>query len=333
MTIKEVAKEAGVSIATISRVINGTGQIKPSTRQSVLEAIRRLGYEALPREERRGPKKKQARKVQQQKIGFLVPDVHEGAMHTVLTGRLMTGISQELQPLGVDMVFTKLTSEDAIPANINSEMVNGLIVKNWVSYDGLREALDEIPHVVCLETEFPEKVADQIMPDTEQLAYEAVNFFLDRGVKEIFVIADIHINTYPQAIRGKKFAEKAANAGCQVVELGLEPGNLVPNLSEKLLVPSTEKRGIFISSGDPMTTQIYLIIQRAGLTIGKDFEFVTIADKPDLPEYLDPKITIIDLKPEEMGQVAAETMLWRMKNPTASQRKIQIAPKLIPGAE
>ncbi|WP_306302974.1 LacI family DNA-binding transcriptional regulator [Calditerricola satsumensis] len=50
-TIYDVAREAGVSIATVSKILNGKGKISPSTRRRVLEAIERLGYQrtCLPR--------------------------------------------------------------------------------------------------------------------------------------------------------------------------------------------------------------------------------------------------------------------------------------------
>lgn len=67
-TIYDVAREAGVSMATVSRVVNGNPNVKPSTRKKVLEAIERLGYR--PNAVARGLASKKTTTV-----GVIIPDI------------------------------------------------------------------------------------------------------------------------------------------------------------------------------------------------------------------------------------------------------------------
>lgn len=330
MTIKDVAREAGVSIATISRVINETGQIKPETRQAVLEAIRRTGYVVPPTEKRHRRQGKPKTAEKSHKIGFMVPDTREIAMQTALTGRMLNGISRELQNHGIETIFTKLNSDQVIPQSIEPGKVDAFIVKNWVENEKLRAALDLIPHVVCLETRMPEKIADQVMPDTDKIASKTLDYFLNRGIKNLAILADNF--QYPQFIRSKTFADMAREAGCQVEILGFTDGSNDAESNIKALMGIKPfPQGIFISSCDAVTTQFFMSIHKSGFEISRDFEMVTVSEYPDFAKSLDPRIATIDLQPEEIGRAAAQTIQWRLLNPVAPQRKLQIAPKFNAG--
>src|ERR1043165_3354170 len=93
VTIFDIAREAGVSPSTVSRVLNGFEPLKESTRQRVLEAANRLGYVANP----------QARTLaggRSQVVGVLVPDMDTGFGYI---GELIHGLDVELGRADYDM--------------------------------------------------------------------------------------------------------------------------------------------------------------------------------------------------------------------------------------
>ncbi|MDP9317374.1 MAG: LacI family transcriptional regulator, partial [Chloroflexota bacterium] len=92
-TIIDVAREAGVSYTTVSRVINGKDHIKPDKRERVRHAMDRLGYVV----------NQQARSLargRSQVIGLLVPDL--GSSYV---GEIVRGIDQALQPVNYDVIL------------------------------------------------------------------------------------------------------------------------------------------------------------------------------------------------------------------------------------
>lgn len=73
VTIYDVAREANVSMATVSRVVNGNPNVKPTTRKKVLEAIDRLGYR--PNAVARGLASKKQRQLGSSSLIFLVSSI------------------------------------------------------------------------------------------------------------------------------------------------------------------------------------------------------------------------------------------------------------------
>jgi DNA-binding LacI/PurR family transcriptional regulator len=146
----------------------------------------------------------------------------------------------------------------------------------------------------------------------------------------------IDINQNPQKIRGEKFISLASGMGFAPIILEFNSkdpvqarktlANLMSNLKSKI----NKSSGVFVSANDSFTTQIFIALHTAGINLGKDIELVSIADDPNIANVLDGKMTIIDLQPEEIGRAAAQTLLWRLQNPVAPQRRLQISPIIKP---
>src|SRR5262245_50426287 len=120
VTIVDVAREAGVSYATVSRVINNKGYINPETREKVLRAITKLGYVV----------NQQARSLaggRSQVVGLLVPSLDTGYI-----GEIVRGIDEELSSESYDlMLYTahrRKTRESTYVATLTQGMADGLLL-------------------------------------------------------------------------------------------------------------------------------------------------------------------------------------------------------------
>jgi LacI family transcriptional regulator, galactose operon repressor len=120
VTIMDVAQEAGVSYATVSRVINNKGYIKPETRERVMRAVTRLGYVV----------NQQARSLaggRSQIVGLLVPSAD-----TAYIGEIIRGIDEELASVSYDlMLYTahrRKTRESAYVATLTQGLADGLLL-------------------------------------------------------------------------------------------------------------------------------------------------------------------------------------------------------------
>src|ERR1041385_6219099 len=94
MTIRHVAELAGVSIATVSRVVNGHADVSSQTRETVRQVIREHGYPASPRS-----RVARADRTRAGQIGVMVPLIHPGCFAEILAGAVEALYEQDMQAI------------------------------------------------------------------------------------------------------------------------------------------------------------------------------------------------------------------------------------------
>ena len=134
MNMTEVAKLAGVSQSTVSRVVNGRSFVRESTRARVLEAIRQLGYCAPPPERRSGRNPKLE---QRPDTGLLAMLVNPNGMilHTDFVSQLTQAVQREANREGYSVILHYLESGLPLPAVF--EKVDGYLLVGDVSEHSL----------------------------------------------------------------------------------------------------------------------------------------------------------------------------------------------------
>jgi len=184
VTIYDVAREAKVSMATVSRVLNGTAVVKDETKKRVVDTISRLGYR--PNAVARGLASKKTKT-----IGVIVPDVSAAFVAEVVRGiediatmydyHIILANSDGLASREVDLVGTMWEKQ-----------VDGLIyMTNFLS----KEQIDAFEHaqipVVLCATEDPERRIPSVNIDNRRAGNDAGLYLLERGCKNIaFVTSD-----------------------------------------------------------------------------------------------------------------------------------------------
>ena len=178
--IKEVAKECGVSVATVSRVFSGSDPVRPETRESVLAAARRLGYS--PNILARGLKKSRT-----QTVGIIVPSIDNS---------FYLGILKEIESIlrkhGYRMLVSFLqhggTSEREAIALMASSRVDALVFSpRDRSGADLIGALKETTELFQLFTDTYEEI-DSVTVDDAGGVYEAVKLLLENGHRRILYV-------------------------------------------------------------------------------------------------------------------------------------------------
>ena len=122
VTINDVANAAGVSISTVSRVINQSNTVSVSTKNKVMEVIRELGYSP-------GPTLKRENRKSNKLIGVLFPDISNNVF-----GRILQGINSVVTPLGYNTVICEtngeLDKEIHFLDVLKNKQVEGIIMAN-----------------------------------------------------------------------------------------------------------------------------------------------------------------------------------------------------------
>ncbi|HEY8436584.1 MAG TPA: LacI family DNA-binding transcriptional regulator [Haloplasmataceae bacterium] len=208
VTIYDVASEANVSLATVSRVLNYPEKVRPETRERVLEAINKLGYR--PNVIARGLASRRSTTV-----ALIVPDASRASVAEMING--VVDIARKYDYT----VILKITNgeqeiEEEIWKEVSAAQVDGVIYLNDELQERNIEQLKQlnVPVVLC-NTQEEQNRFPSVSIDLEKAFYEATKKFIDDGCKDILLIStrsSFTVNTLKE--RGYKRAME---------EHGLEP--------------------------------------------------------------------------------------------------------------
>jgi LacI family transcriptional regulator len=306
VTITQVAKEAGVSIQTVSRVINNRQEITPATRQHVQEVIKRLGYQPNAI----------ARSLSQRRTHTL--GVVTSGLEYYGPSHILVGVEQGANQEGLSILLNLLhepESEDI------GKIVNGLISRQ---VEGIIWAVPEIgnnrawfrevmPHltipVVFLSTQ-PKGDLNVVEIDNRHGAYMATQHLLERGYQKIGHIAG-PLTWWAASERrgGWQDALTAAGGLCgdgQVVE-----GNWSAESGERglhdLLAKFPDVQAVF-ASNDQMALGLMRAARSLGKRIPEDLAVVGFDDIPESAFYY-PPLTTIRQGLYELGRIAVQTFM------------------------
>jgi LacI family transcriptional regulator len=177
-TIYDVAREAGVSMATVSRVLNGTAVVKDETKAKVLAAIEKLGYR--PNAVARGLASKRTKT-----IGVILPDVSD-----LFHAEILRGIEDIATMYHYHIILTNSDAREEREIDLIGTMwekqVDGIVfISEKITKEIVRTFEQaQLPVVLCA-TEDPEGRIPSVSIDNESAAYEATRYFLDKGITSI----------------------------------------------------------------------------------------------------------------------------------------------------
>jgi len=339
----EVAKLAGVSHATVSRVINRRSDVSPDSVQRVREAMRRLRY--VPPAKRRGPKPK-ASGVRTGNLGVLFFSESPTLATSPITAYVLHAIEQEAAANGFSVMLGQVTAAGGLPQSITSGQVDGLLLHGLPPTGEVRQQLSRYSACVWLLSQRRRRGywGDRVSPDNQAIGSLACRYLLDRGHPRVAVLS-MDMGHLGFAARTEGFVETAREAGVPCKDLvarqavlGLsEPS---PNeeaqyealIDELLATPGQRPTGLFIPR-DAVTIRMYRALRRRGVMPGRDIEIVSCDNIPAL-DGLDPRPTTIDVRPEEIGRRAVEQLVWRIHQRDAPLNvTAMIEPRLVPGDE
>lgn len=189
VTIYDVARIAGVSMATVSRVVNGNTNVKPSTRKKVLQAIEDLGYR--PNAVARGLASKKTTT-----IGVVLPDIS-----SLLFAELVRGIEDIADMYHYDIILSSSDQnrdrELQLLNNLLEKQVDGLLFLGNELTDEHRRLFEStsVPIVLVTSTD-PKHKIPSVCIDQEQAAYDAVEFLINKGHKRIAFLNTSYRNQF-----------------------------------------------------------------------------------------------------------------------------------------
>ncbi|MCD8138699.1 MAG: LacI family transcriptional regulator [Planctomycetaceae bacterium] len=326
MSIARIAELAGVSVATVSNVLNSTGRVSPETAQKVRKIAQEANFK-IRRKRRNGS---QGRK----RIAFsLVDRVLRFEQSNWVLG-LMGSAQQVIEPHGYSLtVLSTATAE-----NIAKQTHDAAAVILY-GYDPQPEPIIAAAgKPVIWIMRYNCNPADAVMEDNREMGRMVAEYFVARGHQHIGYIADTRIE--PVVDRGIHMAQYASEIKCKTTTVGDNqiftneqglPGvdvDKLHRLLDKLLKGAKRPTALFVP-GDLMTIHIYAALQKRGIRPMKDIDIVSCNNETIYYERLDPRPPVIDIDIGSIGKLAAQTALWRLENPDMQPTKVLLTPRLL----
>lgn len=299
VTIYDVAREANVSMATVSRVVNGNPNVKPSTRKKVQEVIERLGYR--PNAVARGLASKKTTTV-----GVIIPDISNTYFAELARGieDIATMYKYNILLSNSDQIKEK---EFHLLNTMLAKQVDGIVFMGGnITEEHVKEfEKSQVPIVLAGSIDKTGKIPS-VNIDYEQASYEATKFFIDNGHKRIaFVTGPLQepINSLKKLAGYKKALEEAGIPydenyvveGDYTYESGLE-------CVEKLLELAEKPTAIAVGT-DEMAIGVVHGLQDNGFRIPEDVEIIS-TDNTRLSLMVRPQLTSIVQPLYDIGAVA-----------------------------
>jgi LacI family transcriptional regulator len=287
VTIYEVAKEADVSLATVSRVINGSSVVKEDTRIRVEEAISKLGYK--PNAIAQGLALRRSTT-----IGLIIP---EGSI--AYASQVINGLTDVAKIYDYNIILHTITDgiskiEDIIDRVIKSS-VDGVLIYCNKSLDESTALLEKynIPMVVIGERVSSGSVCS-VYVDYEGAVEEICNTYLDKGIKDIAVLEDRRNSIITdQMVKGAKKAFENHKLDFKgLINIDNDSRSSYRFLSEYL---KKHRHELIVVNRDSQAIAINNAANENGLSIPNDLELICMTDskynsmiRPEISSYIMP---------------------------------------------
>lgn len=307
VTIHDVAHRAGVSISTVSRVLNNTCPVRAEKREAVLEAAAALGYTPNPA----------ARSLLKQKTGGL------GVLLPSIVGEffseLLNGIDHIAQEAGYFLLIsTSHWNEAELQAalQVMNKRVDGLLIMAPATpAERLRAALPDVP-VVFINTEAEAGDLDTVNFDNATGERAATRHLIDLGHRAIAIITG-PAQAWDAQDRLSGFRMTLEEKGLELPEAWVQEGDFTQEggmIAMRTLLNLPERPTAVVAGNDLSALGAIAAIREAGLRVPEDISIVGFDDVPSV-RYTVPALTTVRIPIREMGMQAIRRLLERIDAP------------------
>ncbi|RDI90893.1 transcriptional regulator [Thermosipho africanus Ob7] len=323
VNIKRVAEEAGVSTATVSRVINGSDRVKEETRKKVLRVIKKLGYKPMPA----------LRKIADLNytIGVLVPNL-VGDHYNEMVMAIEDYASKNGFELIVSIPKMLPESERYVLDQFFKRKIDGVILcELYTGVTYLEPFLKSGVPIVALDYNIEDITCDSVNVNNKQGAFIAMNHLYENGHRKILFIRGPHLS--PAALEREKGVLKFLKKHDDVEVFYSEFEGYEPEIGYESVIAHLEKYGknftAIFTINDWTATGALSALYEKGLKVPEDISLVGFDDAPYV-KYIVPPLTTIKQPRWEMGQTAAQLLIERIQNKGSNiPKNVILQPQLI----
>ena len=328
LTIKDVAKEAGVSIATVSKVINGKPSISEPTRQRVIEVIKRLNYHP-------NAQASNFARERSDNIVFLAVTEPHTAFHNPHMFEIMCGAQSKIYSKNFNFSFLGVPDKDSACEKasviIGRKAADGILIHGSATSRPLVELLVKtgFPHVIIGRPPFS-NTACWIDINNHVSGHLATEYLTKSGYTHIAFIGGPKSDEISRH-RLQGFLSSMRIFGLAIPDSFIKYGTYSKqsgyDMMEELLRGSSFPDAV-ICEDNKIAIGAVSAIRKRGIEIPDDIGIITFDDYP-LSQLIDPPLTVVDINVNKMGQQAADILIKKVRNPVLNIQSFTTIPELI----
>jgi LacI family transcriptional regulator, galactose operon repressor len=325
VTLKEIAKLANVSSATVSKVINGKDKyISEATRKRVLEIVEKEGY--IPNGIAKSLKMQKTKT-----IGIIIPDVMN-----LFFSELARGVEDAAENKGYTVILCNSDNKESKAKRymevLQEKMVDGIIITASEKGDYSSIKSGNIPTVLLDRDIDADKKIGRIIVDNKEGAYKATNHLIKKGCKNIAIISSSTKNK-PSAerIKGYENALLDKNISIDRDKIYLDSYTIESGYTGiKEIIKNTKVDGIFCGN-DLIAIGAVKALKEMKINIPGDVKIVGF-DDIQTSQYMDPPLTTIKQPIYEMGEEAVNMLIGIIKKENVDKVKVLNTELIIRGS-
>lgn len=324
VTIYDVAREAGVSMATVSRVVNNNPNVKPQTRKKVFEAIERLGYR--PNAVARGLASKKTTTV-----GVVIPDISNSIFSEVARG-----IEDIANMYHYNIILCnadkRKDKEIRVVNTLLEKQVDGLLFMGGTVTDEHLQAFQSssVPIVLCGTTD-DKMTMPSVDIDHEKAAFDAVMMLIEHGHRDIGMISGTLQDPANGFARYSGYKKALEQSGLPLREQHVRIGNYRYESGMEVMryfLDLPDRPTAIFSATDEMAIGAIHAIQDQGLSVPNDISVISV-DNIRMASMVRPQLTTVAQPMYDIGAVSMRLLTKLMNKESIDMTRVVLPHELI----
>ncbi|MPQ44830.1 LacI family DNA-binding transcriptional regulator [Clostridium tarantellae] len=323
-SIKDVAKEAGVSIATVSRVLNDIDVVNEETKKKVLEAIKKLGYR--PNIVARSLKTQRTRTV-----GILVPDISTQFYPEIVRGAEDVANIYNYNVMLCNSDFD-LEKEKEYLRVLKEKMVDGVLYMSSSLNDNILELINELDlKTVLVETKDKNGELPSVTIDNISATYDSTNYLLDKELNKLAFIGVKKDGNTAWAQRFEGYKKALDERAIEVDEELMYFGNLKIRTGYEGIIEILERgqmpEGVICAS-DEIAIGVINALRDKGVKVPEEVSVVGFNDIYSA-QVVYPRLTTVAQPMYDMGSIAMRMLIKLINQKTLEEGHFVLPYKLV----
>ena len=330
VTIKDIAKELGISASAVSKALKDSYDISEKTKKAVLECAKRFNY-------RPNPMAQSLKRGNSKSLGIVVSNIDN-----TFFAQVINGVESVAYSKNYNLIMTQThESYDLEVSNVEQltvRAIDGLLIS--LSYETkdlghLKKLHDKGLPIVFFDRVTDEIETHQVIVDNFKGAYEATNKLIEAGYRKIaHITSSPHVSITDDRLNGFRLAMSENNIPVneQYVKYCLHGGRDLNEIEKALteLLCSPDRPDALFTASDRITTTTLMQLHKLGFKIPEDIALLGFTNT-GLAEVLSPSLSSVYQPAFEMGKKATEMLinLIESKRPVTEFEKIVLPTEVI----
>lgn len=336
VSIAEVAKRAGVSLATASRALNDAPNVHPATRQAVRRAARQLGY--VLSERRPGPKPGRPVRRKELALVHFLDRYHLHSEASSIMKELLKGIAQAARDAKVRVSVYEVDHEATLPLEAKRPGISGYLLKGQRPHPETETYLKTKPCCWVTNNPWTPSWGDHILPDHRDAGMKAADYLIRHGCRTLTMVTGC-VPDRVSALREEGFRYGAAKHRQKIRSL-MPKGPLaegVEGFPERVyleqLVDTFRRRaegsdGIFFDTDRTLGTMVPLLLKEKLIEEGRTV-LIGCNNQQSYLKGFCPHPATMEVHCDQIGRMGVAQLLWRIRNRDCKRVRSVVAPTLI----